>query len=335
MTSKTINPHDRFFKIVWNDKDNVKSFLTHYFPDKVLRHLDLNTLQCEKDSFIDSRLKSCYSDMLYKVLLDHPKHGKKVGLIYLLFEHKRKPERFTRFQLLKYMMRIWDNWLETHPESQNLPFILPMVVSQGDRAWPYEPHFSELFDLPDSFEPYVPDFRHLLCDLYALDDKAIRGRIFLKVSMLLLKHINDPALEARLPEIFNLLGRIKRASRLIDILEAVLTYISSAATDIEEQSLKQALNHAFDEGDNFMATLAEKWMNQGIEKGIEKGREEVFENEKQLLLRQIRRRYNEETAFKAQPIILELNTQQMIDTIGDWVIDFATSDEFLKKLETI
>lgn len=68
-TAGVTNPHDKVFRKTYSDRDNARSFLTHYLPDKVRKIVDLNTLEISKDSFIEKDLSDYYSDLLYKVNL--------------------------------------------------------------------------------------------------------------------------------------------------------------------------------------------------------------------------------------------------------------------------
>jgi predicted transposase/invertase (TIGR01784 family) len=79
-------------------------FVQNYLPADVVAVLDLAKLQPEKETFIDSRLRKHFSDLLYSVPL---KSGGRAYL-YLLFEHKSQPDKQARLQLLRYMTRIWE-----------------------------------------------------------------------------------------------------------------------------------------------------------------------------------------------------------------------------------
>ncbi|MCA1787178.1 MAG: Rpn family recombination-promoting nuclease/putative transposase, partial [Desulfobacteraceae bacterium] len=102
-TAWVINPHDKVFQTAYSDLENARSLLYHRLPDKVLKLVDLNTLEISKDSFIEKELADYYSDMLYRVML---KDGSQ-GFIYVLFEHKSYFDRFVHLQLLEYMVKIW------------------------------------------------------------------------------------------------------------------------------------------------------------------------------------------------------------------------------------
>jgi predicted transposase/invertase (TIGR01784 family) len=95
----TPNPHDHFFKASWSRPEVAKGFLTHYLPAEVRAVLDLNTLRLSKDSFIDEALQGHYSDLLYHV----ERYSGQGVYVYVLMEHKSYPDRWTVFQLLRYI----------------------------------------------------------------------------------------------------------------------------------------------------------------------------------------------------------------------------------------
>ncbi len=109
---KVANPHDRFFKEVFSRKNTAVDFLANHLPSEVLQTLDLGTMEIRKDSFIDEELRESFSDLLYEVKLADSR-----AYIYVLFEHKSFSDRFTAFQLLKYMIRIWELHLRQSNET--------------------------------------------------------------------------------------------------------------------------------------------------------------------------------------------------------------------------
>jgi predicted transposase YdaD len=53
------------------------------------------------------------------------------AFLYLLFEHKSRPDRFARLQLLRYTVELWDEWHRGHPRAL-LPPVLPVVFYHGN-----------------------------------------------------------------------------------------------------------------------------------------------------------------------------------------------------------
>ena len=133
------NPHDAFVKEVFSHKEHAEDFLENYLPQDICRLIDFDSLTLVKDSFVDENLKEHFSDLLYEVQINS-----RDGFIYLLFEHKSIPERFTGLQLLRYMVKIWDLYLKQHHEPI-LPVIIPLVIYNGHRKWTIKTNFSYLF----------------------------------------------------------------------------------------------------------------------------------------------------------------------------------------------
>ena len=101
------SPHDQFFTYAFSDKENLRDLLNQYIPASVLSNIDLPSLSVTKESYIDEDLRKNHSDLLVTATLKENK-GSSAVLIYILLEHKGYPDKWTVFQLLKYMVRIWD-----------------------------------------------------------------------------------------------------------------------------------------------------------------------------------------------------------------------------------
>jgi predicted transposase/invertase (TIGR01784 family) len=130
-------PHDEFFKRVFSQQDAAHSFVANYLPPEINALFDLEGLRIDKDSFVDDELMSHHSDILYSVAL---RDGGE-GYVYVLFEHKSYPDRRVAFQLLRYIVRIWERQRERKEE---LRPVFPIVVYHGKRKWNYPLDFASL-----------------------------------------------------------------------------------------------------------------------------------------------------------------------------------------------
>ena len=63
---KVQNPHDKFFKETFSNVEVARDFMQNYLPEPILKIVDLQTLDIQKDSFIDENLKEVFSDMLFQ-----------------------------------------------------------------------------------------------------------------------------------------------------------------------------------------------------------------------------------------------------------------------------
>ena len=107
LSSQANSPHDQFFTYAFSDKENLRDLLNQYLPASVLSNIDLPSLSVTKESYIDEDLRKNHSDLLVTATLKENK-GSSAVLIYILLEHKAYPDKWTVFQLLKYMVRIWE-----------------------------------------------------------------------------------------------------------------------------------------------------------------------------------------------------------------------------------
>ncbi|ETR66396.1 MAG: hypothetical protein OMM_12847 [Candidatus Magnetoglobus multicellularis str. Araruama] len=99
-----VNPHAMFFENIFSRLDIATDFIKNYLPDRIVKTLDLSTLELERKSFINKQLKGSQSDLLYKVkTIDNS-----LLYIYLLLEHKSYIDRWVLFQLLGYIVQIGD-----------------------------------------------------------------------------------------------------------------------------------------------------------------------------------------------------------------------------------
>jgi predicted transposase/invertase (TIGR01784 family) len=275
-TAWVINPNDKLFRKTYSDKENARSLLYHSLPDKVLKQVDLNTLEISKDSFIEKELADYYSDMLYRVNLT----GGSQGFIYVLFEHKSYYDRFVHLQLLEYMVKIWRLYIKQQKEKPvRLPIVIPLLVCHARKEWPDDTvRLASLLSGPvEDLTAYIPDFGLELYDLHQFTDGQIKGSILSRVALLLFKHIRDPDLQQKLPDILALLNALMEKETGLQWLEVFIRYIVSARQeeDLSAKNIVEIAEQAISkETGEYVMTLLEKLRSEGEERGIVKGKQE-------------------------------------------------------------
>ena len=105
--------HDKFIRDLMSRKPVVQDFLRYYLDQELVNLLDLSTLEIKKDTFVDEELVEHFSDILYQLKF---RNGQKTQ-VYVLIEHKSYSDSLVAFQLLRYMIRIWE--LELKQQSKN------------------------------------------------------------------------------------------------------------------------------------------------------------------------------------------------------------------------
>ena len=264
--SEIRNPHDLFFKETFSRLEVARNFLAEYLPPEVTAVLNLESLELQKDTFIDSELREHFSDLLYRVQLNDGNNAN----IYMLLEHKSSPDALVGLQLLRYMVQHWEN--ARKEKISPLPPIIPIVVYHGRDKWQVAENFGSLFEGPESLERYWPKFNYELQDFSPFSAAEIRGTIILRVGLLLLAGSHDPMLLKRLPRIFQMLDELKDGKTALEYLEVALRYLSASAKNISDEQITTALEEAFkDNGESIMAGFVEKWIEHGKQEGLQEG----------------------------------------------------------------
>ena len=264
------NPHDRFFRESFGRVHIARNYLEEYLPDPVLALLDLDTLTLQDGSFIDEEMREHQTDLLYQVQL---KEGG-TATIYLLFEHKSFPDVLVALQLLRYMVSQWQQQVK---EKVPLTPIIPLVVYHGERTWQVATEFSALLDVPEALQQYQPNFRYHLSDFSHLSDETIRGEIWLRVCLSVLRAVLNPYLRHELGDLVKLMFRLQDQGTGLDYIRTILYYLSDATQKVTRADLEQVLLSQGAEGERVMATIAQEYIQEGIQLGIEQGIEQGIE----------------------------------------------------------
>ena len=184
---KIQNPHDKFFKETFGKSDVAKDFLINYLPQEIFSIVDIHTLEPQKDSFINEELQESFSDILFKSNIFYEE-----GYIYFLFEHKSYSSKDAAFQLLKYMVRIWEAKIKKEGASQ-LPIIIPILIYHGRDSWNSKMRFGEMINgfemLPDQIKKYIPDYEYLLFNISKYSDEEIKGEAQLRIILTMFRDI--------------------------------------------------------------------------------------------------------------------------------------------------
>ncbi|MBL4845494.1 MAG: Rpn family recombination-promoting nuclease/putative transposase [Planctomycetes bacterium] len=285
----THNPHDALFKASLTP-EAARSLCRAVLPAEIAQAFEDVEITRAPGEFIEEALRDRSSDVLYRAML-----GEEETLIYVLFEHQSTVDRLMAFRVLRYMVRIWSQWLddqETRPEK--LPPILPIVVYHGERPWNAAQAFEDLVDLPPPLaaaKHLVPSFRFVLDDLSQCSDEELRAReapAFAAVTWIFFRHAYD-------------------ANRGIEVWQDCADLIGELATDLPKQhesllqlvrySLLQSLGSAEElreelrrvggqEAEELAVTAGEQLLEQGREQGRREGEVKgVLKGERRLLSR--------------------------------------------------
>ena len=252
-----------FFKQNFSKQENAKDFLKNYLPADTLQIMDLNSLEIEKDSFVDETLQDYYTDLLYKVGIDGQD-----GFVYILFEHKSYHDKWVGLQLLEYMLQVWK--VKDVRQNGKLPVIIPLIIYHAEDEIKINTKFVEMFNYKNStLEKYIPSFEFLFYNIPKYDDDKIKGIPSLKIMLLLLKYIKSPKLKEKLRDILKLLAG-KNFDR--DLLITITIYILNAANISYEELVNIVTHNVSIEGGDITMSTAQKLIEQGKIEGRIEGR---------------------------------------------------------------
>ena len=317
MMTTLSSPHDRFFKAVFGRTEVAAEFLARYLPPAVAAALDWATLRAGKDSFLDPDLAQHPADLLYEV--DLPGGG--TGYVHILFEHKSYVESRIGLDLLRYRVRIWEQRLNAG-HTGRLPPIIPVVVYHGAKAWRLSRRFADdVADVP-ALRECIPDCVYYLIDLSGYRDEELQGAVMLQTALLTLKYIFRDDLRERLPEILGLLRDLEQSSSGLDYVITLLRYLAQGPSTerLNADELRRVATAVLNNEGELMTTIAEQWVQEGIEKGIPMGIEKgILVGESLLLRRLLTRRFGpvpiwvEAKLAGAEPAQLELWGERVLD----------------------
>jgi len=324
------NPHDALVKGVFGKPEHAQGMLRAVMPTAVAEKLNWSTLTLRPGSFVDLALKEQHTDLLYSATW---RDGGEV-LVYFLFEHLSAPPKkdsLLAFRLLRYQVRIWDDWLANHPAAKSLPMILPIVMYHGATPWSEPRLFDALLDVPASLRPavapYLVQFAYLLNDLSEMSDDELRSgamqTALAKLATICLKHARTSA------DFLTILARwmdvardVTTAPNGLSALAQVLCYILEVNDHVQREALQALLERELGtEAKEAIMTAGQQIREEGRQEGRREG-------ECALLLRLLRRRFGTAVNADVEQRIGTASIDQ-IDTWGERMLSAATLTELL------
>jgi predicted transposase/invertase (TIGR01784 family) len=107
MPKNHLSAHDRYIRSILSHASVAREFFEKHLPPDVIKIIDFSTLEPQKDSFINDKLRLKVADLLFSVNFNGDP-----GYIYLLLEHASKPDRLLPYRMLQYTMSIMDQHLK-------------------------------------------------------------------------------------------------------------------------------------------------------------------------------------------------------------------------------
>ena len=253
-------PHDKLFKAGFRDPANAAAFLKDQIPPALADVIAWEDMRLEPGTFVDSQFRESESDLLFAA----PVSGTGCFL-YILFEHQRAKDPWIALRLLRYMVRIWEEFLKKHPQAAKLPAILPVVLAQNAETWQIPTRFADLLDLPagGALAGRVPDFLFPLIQLADIPFDKIVGTPAGILTLRVLKAEREEKLLGN--EVWDepLLARVPR-----EIFEMILLYIFSNANIDKKGFAHKVKTLKSAEIKDTAMTLAQQFRQEGRDEAI-------------------------------------------------------------------
>ncbi len=124
------SPHDALFRHAFTQVEHATGLFQAILPPALVAAIDWSRMVLRPGSFVDPRLKTEHSDLLWSAPID----GEPV-LLHLVTEHKAKNVRWAVLQVVGYVHAIWRAERAANPRLRRLPLVVPILLHHGRRRW--------------------------------------------------------------------------------------------------------------------------------------------------------------------------------------------------------
>ncbi|HAH71181.1 MAG TPA: hypothetical protein DCL74_05605 [Succinivibrionaceae bacterium] len=169
---------DPFFKEFFKDRDFICSLLTELLPIPSLKTLDFAKMDLMSSNFIKDSLgkqplRQLYNDLLWRL----PWEDGKYTYICLLLEMQSKTDKSMAKRVGDYILGLY-NELEKRGEikaGQNFPFVLPIVIYNGEQKWSAKRDLGELIsEVPEDLEHLRIKLAYELLDIRHTKESSLK-----------------------------------------------------------------------------------------------------------------------------------------------------------------
>jgi hypothetical protein len=182
------------------------------------------------------------------------------------------------FRMLRYVTRIWDQYLRGHPKSRQLPAVIPLVVHHGRSQWTGSAQLLDLIDVGPAdrqvMQAYLPRFEFLLDDLAGVDGPTLRDRDLTPsalITLLLLQTApGNPKIPAELRPWASQLRAILDQPGGGEAFIALLTYIE-LVSEVPASDLHDLAASLGPDAEEAYMTTADMLRAEGEARGLAKG----------------------------------------------------------------
>ena len=263
-------PHDSLFKRIMESDIAAREFLDEYLPAEVKNIVDLKTIKVQKESYIEPNLTKRLSDIVYSV---NTKDNEK-AFIYIAAEHQSSVDNLMAYRLWKYMLLLAEKHLK---DKGKLPLIFPIVVYAGKAKYTAPRNLWALFEYPELAKKLMTE-DYALLDLQAISDEDIAKKKHIALFEYVMKHVHMRDMLKLWENVFNKLPN----AVIIDkeygyfYISNLLWYIDRKLPEDKRNELSSLIIEHLpkSDGEKIMRTIADSYIDEGIQIGISQGIEQ-------------------------------------------------------------
>ncbi|MEX1363574.1 MAG: Rpn family recombination-promoting nuclease/putative transposase [Nannocystaceae bacterium] len=230
------HPHDALVKRIFTRPEAAAVELRAMLPTALCEQLDWSTLRVEPASFVDERLRSRHSDILYSL---RTKDDAREVLVYVLLDHQSTLDPMMAWRFLRYVTRVWERYERSHRPLDALPLVMPLLLYQGPAGWTAPRRLSELLDVPPQLDRAFPTPVELVFAVDELNetivDDGLAAEEFVALvestrALLRYAKFSDPPTSAADPRIRALGAQLDlvRERLGVEVLQTLLVYLLTA-----------------------------------------------------------------------------------------------------------
>lgn len=302
MTQFIHQPHDKLFKRSMADIRVAREFFEAHLPPEVAQKIDLDTLELQKQTFIDEAYKATEADIVYTA-----KMGDSLVYLYMLCEHQSEIDRMIAFRLWVYMARIIELHRSRYPNSL-LPIVYSMVVYSGEKPWDAPLEIFDLFGENKSMAKEMLLQPYHLIDIHRMKDEELEKHSWSGLVEYVLKYRRARDVENFLDKLFPWLSKIEMyAESDTSFIRVVLNYVVDGIEANESILLIQKSEQYLSEklrGEvmTFAQCFRQEGMQQGLQQGVQQG---IKEERQEMALRLLKEGLSLSLAAKVTELPLE------------------------------
>ncbi len=355
--SKLRPHHDALFRATFGRREHALGLLQHWVPADVRDAVDWDSLELVDPSGFDGDLGPHYSDLVYSVELRYPPPGSvppehaaslyvqgrpRKLLFLMLIEHQSTPDRFIVWRLLHYGCGLQKRYLKD-PEYGELPLVVPLLISNARRAWPYpldlhSAYPSELQAFPNIW-PHVAQMEIILDDLPATTAAELVARKLTDMARATLCLLRGAPVFKRLVASFSVIFRLMTRVREQDPEghRLLAGYLGSATTPEQIDELRVIIRGEAPDMEQELVSALDYYRAEGEAKGRVEGRVEgeakgrvegEAKGRAEVLQRQLRLKFGELPEWALQR--LQSASVEQLDSYAERILTAESLEATLK-----